>query len=144
MILTIKQNLTLAVDSCIYIHPLGRACRVTETAARKHRSAQTFPVQCARGEKENGRKADFFSSKHSQDDAGISWFYCAKLCTTNSKISTLALSQRVDMGASVEVFPLMETPWRKHCFHCVQFCKHWISSVILSWLQPLNWVFCSQ
>ena len=28
----------------IYIHPLGRACRVTETAARKHRSAQTLPV----------------------------------------------------------------------------------------------------
>jgi hypothetical protein len=26
------------------IHPLGRACRVTETAARKHRSAQTLPV----------------------------------------------------------------------------------------------------
>ena len=33
------------VSTCIlYIHPLGRACRVTETAARKHRSAQTLPV----------------------------------------------------------------------------------------------------
>ena len=61
--------------------------------------------------KKNGRKADFWSSKHSKWTQKFLGFFINALQNKFKKNSTLALSQKNDIGASTEQFYLTK-PWR--------------------------------
>ena len=65
--------------------------------------------------KENGRKADFSSSKHSQMDPEIYLFCWWMLCTTKF-LHWLHLKGMACMGASVEGFPFAKLPGESFAF----------------------------
>ena len=95
-------------------------------------------MYCSRGEKEKGRKADFFDFQAFLKEPKFLVFVEQKVDNKIWKGFTLALCQREDLGASVEAFPFAEIPKKKawlsfaSIFGSIQYlrlfwsdCSHW-------------------